>query len=169
MTFHDDFVARFHARFDRLYRYLQRLSGDPDLASDLAQETLVKLYQRGSMPDAPEGWMIAVATNLFRNVESNRVRRARLLTVARGAELAADPPPSPAEALEAEESGRRMRNVIDKLPLRERQLLLLRAEGYSYREIAVALDLNEASVGTLLARAKGAFRGLYEGSVDAPG
>jgi DNA-directed RNA polymerase specialized sigma24 family protein len=39
--------------------------------------------------------------------------------------------------------------------------LLLRAEGYSYRDIATALDLNEASVGTLLARAVRAFRESY--------
>jgi DNA-directed RNA polymerase specialized sigma24 family protein len=47
-------------------------------------------------------------------------------------------------------------------------MLLLRAEGYGYRAIAAALELNELSVGTLLARAKRAFRTLYEESLDAP-
>lgn len=51
---------------------------------------------------------------------------------------------------------------------RDQQLLLLRAEGYSYRDIAVALELNEASVGVLLARAKRAFREKYEEVFDAP-
>jgi DNA-directed RNA polymerase specialized sigma24 family protein len=37
-------------------------------------------------------------------------------------------------------------------------MLLMRYEGFSYREIATALDLHEASVGTLLARAKEQFR-----------
>lgn len=41
-------------------------------------------------------------------------------------------------------------------------MLLLRAEGYSYRDIASALELNEASVGTLLARAVRAFRAAWE-------
>jgi RNA polymerase sigma factor (sigma-70 family) len=50
------------------------------------------------------------------------------------------------------------RTALDSLPLRDRQLLLLRYEGYSYRELASALDLTETSVGTLLARAKDAFR-----------
>jgi len=35
-------------------------------------------------------------------------------------------------------------------------------EGYSYRELAVALHLTETSVGTLLARARLAFRKAYE-------
>ncbi len=47
-------------------------------------------------------------------------------------------------------------------------MLLLRAEGYSYQEIAVALQLNQASVGTLLARARDAFRATYEDPFDAP-
>jgi RNA polymerase sigma-70 factor (ECF subfamily) len=67
----------------------------------------------------------------------------------------------------AEESRLRVRRAIDRLPERERRLLLLRAEGYSYRDIAVALELNEASVGTLLARARRSFRECYE-DPDAP-
>ena len=50
---------------------------------------------------------------------------------------------------------------------RERSLLLLRAEGFSYREIARALELNEGSVGTLLARAQRSFRVKYGESGDA--
>jgi DNA-directed RNA polymerase specialized sigma24 family protein len=53
------------------------------------------------------------------------------------------------------------------LPLRERELLLLRAEGYSYRDIASALELNETSVGTLLARARRRFEEAYGGGSNA--
>jgi RNA polymerase sigma-70 factor (ECF subfamily) len=67
-----------------------------------------------------------------------------------------------------EESRRRVRVAVDRLPERERHLLLLRAEGYSYRDIALSLELNEASVGTLLARARTAFREIYEEAPDAP-
>ena len=62
----------------------------------------------------------------------------------------------------------RVRAALDRLSERDRQILLLRAEGYGYRDLAVALDLNEASIGTLLARAKRAFRDAYEGAGDAP-
>jgi RNA polymerase sigma-70 factor (ECF subfamily) len=160
-------VALFHAHFDRLYRYLQRQSGDPDLASDLVQEAFVRLHRRGSSPDAPAAWLITVATNLLRNHQSTRARRARLLTGARGAELLSDAPPSPPETVETEELRRRVRTAVDRMPERERQLLLLRAEGYSYRDLARALGLNEASVGTLLARAKATFRSAYGDSRDA--
>lgn len=166
-SFHDHFVELFNAHFPRVFRYLDRLSGEPDLASDLAQEAFVRLYRRGAPPDAPAAWLITVATNLFRNARAQQSRRLRLLTAERGAEVLADPPPAPGQATEDAETRGRVRAALDRLDERERQLLLLRAEGYSYRDLAAALDLNEASVGTLLARAKRAFRAVYEGDHDA--
>jgi RNA polymerase sigma-70 factor, ECF subfamily len=161
-------VELFHSHFHRLVRYLDRLSGDPELASDLAQESFIKLHRRGALPDHPEAWLITVAMNLFRNARSTAARRRRLLTAARVEVSLGDAPPSPGQLLEGAAEAERVRAAIDRLGERERQLLLLRAEGYGYREIAAALDLNVASVGTLLARAKRAFREAYEGHVHAP-
>jgi DNA-directed RNA polymerase specialized sigma24 family protein len=67
--FHDLFVALFDVHFPRLYRYLDRLSGEPDLAADVAQEAFVRLYHRGAMPDSPQAWLISVAMNVFRDVK----------------------------------------------------------------------------------------------------
>lgn len=167
-SFAIQFEELFAAHFPRLFRYLDRSSGDPDLAADLAQEAFVRLYRRGSLPDAPAAWLISVALNLLRNAQSTGSRRRRLLTPARGEGVHSDRPPSPEEATLAEESRRRVRVAVDRLPERERRLLLLRAEGYSYRDIATALGLNETSVGTLLARARQAFRESYEHASDTP-
>lgn len=156
--FERSFSALFEAEFPRLFRYLDRLGGDPDLASDLAQEAFVRLYRRGSLPDSPEAWLITVAMNLFRNSKSTLARRRRLLTAARGAEALSDAPPDPSSDLESEESRRAVRAALDRLGEQDRQLLLLRAEGYSYRELAGILGIAEASVGTYVARAKAAFR-----------
>jgi len=41
------------------------------------------------------------------------------------------------------------------------ELLILRSDGFTYEEIAMALKLNPASVGTLLNRAEEAFRKAY--------
>ena len=166
--FQDRVVELFHAHFHRLVRYLDRLSGDPDLAADLAQEAFIKLHERGSLPDRPEAWLITVAMNLFRNVKSTSARRRRLLTAARAEIALGDPIPTPGQAAEAADDRDRVRAAIDRLSERERQILLLRAEGYGYRDLAAALNLNEASIGTFLARAKRAFREAYEGRADAP-
>ena len=167
-AFRAEFAALFDVHFQRLYRYLDRLSGEPELAADLAQEAFVRLYRRGAMPDAREAWLISVAMNLFRNERASRSRRRRLLTVSRGEGAHSDPPRLPDESSEGHDTRRRVRSVLNRMTERERHLLLLRAEGYSYRDLAMALGLNEASVGVLLARAKREFRESYEDAFDAP-
>jgi RNA polymerase sigma-70 factor (ECF subfamily) len=166
-AFEREFRRLFDAHHPRLFRYLDRLSGEPDLANDLVQETFVRLYRRGSLPDSPEAWLITVAMNLFRNARVKRTRRRGLLTLARAQAVLADPPATDDAAGAADERVR-VRVALERLRERERQLLLLHAEGYRYSEIATALDLNEASVGTLLARARRAFREVWEEASHAP-
>jgi RNA polymerase sigma-70 factor (ECF subfamily) len=167
-SFHDSFTELFHAHHARLFRYLHRLSGERDLAADVAQEAFVRLYQRGELPDAPQAWLISVAMNLFRNEKTTRSRRARLLGPVRVELTLADPPPSPEQSAASRDSRAGVRAALDRLAERERALLLLQAEGYRYRDIALALELNEASVGVLLARARRAFREAYGEGPHAP-
>jgi len=161
-------VVLFDAHFPRIYRVLNRISGDPDLAADLAQEAFIKLYRRGFMPDSPEAWLITVAMNLFRNVRTTGRRRRRILSLAFQSQASSPPPSSPVDGAAAEVSRRRVRQALDQLPERDRQILLLQADGFSYKDIAYGLGLHEASIGVFLARARRAFRKLYGDSVDAP-
>ena len=163
--FDHEFEQLFDNEFARVFRYLDRLSGEPDRAADLAQEAFIRLYRRGSMPERPIPWLVTVAMNLFRNVRTSQVRRARLLAGARAEMPVADPPGLPDWD---ENDSVRVRAALSALTERERELLLLRAEGYSYRDLAVALQLHEASIGTLLARAKRAFREAYGEGPHAP-
>lgn len=164
--FRDQFRQLFDVYFQAIRRYLNRLSGDPDLAADLAQETFIKLYRRGSVPDSPEAWLITVAMNLFRNASTKRARRRRLLTGRWSRSWQGDPPPSPDRELGATDTRLRVRAALDRLPERERSLLLLRAEGFSYRDLGQALEISEASVGTLLSRARQQFRESYGEATD---
>ncbi len=157
----------FTVHFARVFRIVNRMSGEPDLAADVAQEAFVRLYERGSLPAAPVAWVITVALNAFRNRAAKQSRRLRLLTADRAAAVLSDPPASPGDAAAGADVRHRVRAALDRLPERERRMLLLCAEGFRYSDIAVALNIHEASVGTLLARAKRAFRAAY-GDDDAP-
>lgn len=169
--FGSDFDADFDAAFDRLfaehharlYAYLLRVCDDGDLAADLAQEAFVRLYRRGGVPDSCGAWLVSVANNLLRNATRQSARRRQLLATAEpvAAHVAIG------EQLVQHEERRRILAVLAGLKPRDRELLALLAAGYRYREMAEALDLPEASVGTLLARAKRAFRAHY-GEVDEP-
>jgi DNA-directed RNA polymerase specialized sigma24 family protein len=54
-----------------------------------------------------------------------------------------------------------VQDVLAALKPRDAQLLLLRAAGCAYRELAEALGSQAASVGTLLARAEVEFERRY--------
>src|SRR5205814_655390 len=51
----------------------------------------------------------------------------------------------------------RVRQVLGTLKPREAQMLLLRANGLAYKELAETLGIQPGSVGTLLARAEAEF------------
>jgi RNA polymerase sigma-70 factor (ECF subfamily) len=172
MNTHDAFEVAFARLFDErfvsLYRYLDRLSGDPDLAEDLAQEAFVRLHRRREIPNDARAWLVTVASNLFRD-ERRRGRRRQNLLARQPADLTlGSPPSSPDDAVERGEQKTQVRNALDRLPLRDRQMLLLRHEGYSYREIANALGVAETGVGTMLIRATEAFREEFMGKSGAP-
>jgi RNA polymerase sigma-70 factor (ECF subfamily) len=161
VPFEEAFAALFADRSAPLYRYLSRVGGDAALAEDIVQECFVKLYRRGAMPDNPPAWLVTVAHNLLRDDRRSGARRGRLL-LHRKAEVPAGNEPAAADAaiLTAERVAA-VRHALERLPSRDRELLLLRHEGYGYREIADVLQLTPGSIGTMLARASDAFRKAY--------
>jgi RNA polymerase sigma-70 factor (ECF subfamily) len=70
-------------------------------------------------------------------------------------------PATPEELHAAHEEQERVRLLLSTLGMRQAELLILRSQGLSYAELASALRLNPASVGTLLSRAQKAFRKEY--------
>ena len=51
--------------------------------------------------------------------------------------------------------------MLNRIKEPMRSCLLLKHEGLSYREIAAALEINEANVGSLIARGRREFLRLY--------
>lgn len=162
-SFAAGFDAVFRTYHDRVFSYIQRLCGEPDLAADITQETFVRLYRRGNAAELTVPWLITVATNLLRNVRSRAARRLQLLAAARVPEDELVAP----NAVDKEEQAR-VRKALERLSPRDRQLLSLLAGGFTYREMAAACGLNEASVGTMLSRAKRAFREHYGADDSTP-
>lgn len=146
-----DFNALFDAVYPALYRYCNRMTGDPDQAEDLTQEAFFRLLDRGAEgTDAGlRAWLFRVATNLARDQSRTRDTRRRI--------LAGVPPPDhlpgPEGNMERAEEVARVRASMAVLSQRDREMLLLRQEGFSYKEIAEVAEVSHRSVGTILARA----------------
>ena len=162
-AFEEAFCRLFDQEFPSLFRYLNRLTGDGDLADDIGQEVFVRLYQRGSFPDDTRAWIAAVAHNLLRDHGRTTKRRLHLMET-RAAGLTPGAPAHADEKLLVDERRQAVRRALDNLSERDRRMLLLRHEGYSYREIADAIGVKETSVGTLLLRATDAFQNAFRES-----
>jgi RNA polymerase sigma-70 factor (ECF subfamily) len=148
-----DAAGLFTQHHTPLFRYLARLTGDPDVAQDAAQEAFVKLMERPPAPGETRAWLFRVATNAAWMALRTRGRRRRLAEVAPERMPLGDAPPAPDAHAEAEETRRRVRAALDTLPERDRTILLMQQEGFRYREIAEAVGTTTQSVGTMIARA----------------
>lgn len=148
-----DAAKLFEEHHAGLYRYLLRLTGDPDLAQDAAQEAFVRLLARRPREEQLRAWLFTVSTNLVRTWANERKRRRGLLEAFGARAPTADPPPDPAEDVQARERREFVRAALDSLSDKERAVLLMREEGFSHREIATTIGTTTGSVGTLIARA----------------
>lgn len=161
------FETQFQQLYPSLYRYLHRLTGDPDVAEDIAQETFVRLLKQ-SLPEAEvRPWLFTVAMNLVRDGARKTERRNRLLQTA---PMLTSPTAPTDEAVERGEQIAVVRQALAKLVPRDQQLLLMREEGFKYEEIARVVGVAPASVGTLIARALRRFVEAFEaqGAIDEP-
>ena len=145
-----DLAQLFEQYYASLVRMLYRRTGDRDRAEDLAQETFARAV--AAPPDNPRPWLFAVALNLVREDGRRAATRGRRLELLRGEQ---DQPAAGPEAdFERREAAARVRGALAVLNERDREALLLKAEGFDYEEIAAALGLAKGAVGTTLARAR---------------
>ena len=154
-----DFETAFDRHHDAVYRYVHRLTGNPDEAEELTQETFVRLLEHEVDRDKTKSWLFTVARNLVRDQARTRNRRAEL---AEGEDLGPDDPETPEDALRRSVRKRRVRRALEQVKPRDREMLLMREEGFSYAEIAEAVGVATSSVGTLLSRALQRFADAYE-------
>jgi RNA polymerase sigma factor (sigma-70 family) len=150
--------ALFSAYYRRLARLLYRATGDTARAEEFAAEAFWRLHRKAP-PDATniEGWLYRTGLHLALDHLKKERRRARYEALAHPFGVT----PNPQRAVEQQEEQARVRQVLASLKPVQAAMLLLRSEGSSYAELAAALGLNPASVGTLLTRAGQAFRKEY--------
>lgn len=156
-----EFEQLFHQVYPSLLRYCHRLAGDPDVAEDMAQEAFVRLHRNGVTGPVPalRVWLFRVATRLIQDRGRAVRNRARLLEENPVLPWEA---PDPEEGVERSRTVGRVRQILERLDGRDRELLLMREEGFSYREMAEVVGVAPGSIGTLLARAQRRFTTMFE-------
>ena len=158
------FEELFLSNYPRLVTILRRMLGDPARAEEIANEAFLKLHGTVLPPSVRGnvgGWLYRTAINLGIDDLRARNRRAPIAEEASRAVSASSQPENGLQVLLRTETQQRVRHVLSKLKPEWSQLLLLRASGYSYKEIAAQLDVPATSVGTMLIRAEAGFEKCY--------
>ena len=177
----ESFEAEALPHLDAVYRFALRLSGAPDQAEDLVQETFLRAYKswgqytRGT---AAKSWLFTICRNVFLRGRERRQRHDEIVTENVGRDGPGANPVNPVwvSVLGVDPEGdffesivdERIVKAIDDLPEEYRTAVVLSdLEGLPYADIA---ELMEVPVGTVKSRL---FRGrrqlqsvLYDYAVE---
>jgi RNA polymerase sigma-70 factor (ECF subfamily) len=164
----DSLIDTYH---QRLLRYLMSLTGNRPAAEDLFQETWLHVLERGRQYRSRwkfEVWLFSIARHLV--IDAARRKKAASLEELMDPEAGTgfEPSgrePSPFEELMAGEEGRRMMQVLSRLPAGYREVLILRFhEDLSLEEIAAIIKAPLSTVKSRLYRGLEALRTTMEQS-----
>ncbi len=154
-----EIVERFK---NRLFSFIYRFVGDSDLAEDLVQDTLVKVYtHKHSYREIARfsTWIYTIAGNLARTELRKRRRRATfsLSTLGLGGKELELPSTdyAPAKVHEGAQTEENIRRALSSLPLHFRTVVILRdVQELSYDEISKIMKIPLGTVKSRVNRAR---------------
>jgi RNA polymerase sigma-70 factor, ECF subfamily len=151
-------VRLFDEARPALFRYLRWQGASAEEADDAIQESFLRLHthlQAGRSQENLRAWVFRVAGNLLRDERKSGHRRFnRPLEIhADDRDSWSDQAAGPEQLVIEEESGRRLKAAILRLPELERNCVALRSEGFRYREIGGILGIGTSTVCDALQRA----------------
>jgi RNA polymerase sigma-70 factor, ECF subfamily len=151
----EDTFRAFYERTARpVWMYLARMTGDPQAADDLLQDTYYRFLRadRGYENDTHrKNYLFLIATNLVRDAR----RRTKLDLVRVPDEDAPDALRADGDVAASTERRTDLTRAMARLKPRERDMLWLAyAQGSSHQEIAESLGLRTGSIKQMLFRAR---------------
>ena len=159
------FEAIFLEHYDRVFRILLRLLGDAAHAEELANEVFWRLSRQPQsrlFDSSVAGWLYKTAAHAgIDALRASAHRKHYEQAAAREAHHAGSSETGALGTVLREENRRAVQRTLVSMKPAQAQILLLRANGSSYKELAAAMGVAVSSVGTLLNRAEEEFRKRY--------
>jgi RNA polymerase sigma-70 factor, ECF subfamily len=145
---HEQILALYKEYRPRLFAYIRSLYLGRDEAEDVIQETFLrltnKLLQKVSIENV-QGWIVHVAHDLAVDVIRRRDRDADRFRQTADFEFESvqDRTSTPAETLLEKEQQKEIEAALSRFTAQQRQCFHLRAEGFRYKDIGLALGISE--------------------------
>ncbi|NOT48699.1 MAG: sigma-70 family RNA polymerase sigma factor [Acidobacteria bacterium] len=158
-----EFDEAFTLHHRTVFRAARSVVHDCGLAEDVTQEVFIRLYKHmDSIKDAEmlRPWLIRVALNVAKNTLRGNIR-ANTRDENYVKETVEASVFSVESEFEQQAGVTEINRALTKIKEPLRSCLVLKQQGLSYREIAESLSLNEASIGTFVARARQEFMRFY--------
>ena len=146
------FKEVYEKYYPGLVRFGLQLNEDRVDVEDLVQETFLRYHvaiSKDVVLENTRAWLYKVMLNLAITGKSTRSLHNARIQNFQESQTKTDEE----EAQARKERRKLVFQVLEQLPAKEKNLLLLYHNGLKYKEIAEVLELNPASVGTLLVRA----------------
>jgi len=151
------FEALFTSEYARVVGIANRVLVDPHEAEDVAQEVFIDFRRlHSATAEYAPAWLHRAAAHASLN-RLRGARRRQRREVAQAVEEG-DRTMDPQKQAEVNEDRRLVRAALGRLAPKPAAVLVLRASGLSYAEVAQALGVGIGQVGTLLRRAETALR-----------
>jgi len=145
----------------QIYSFCVYITGDRDAADDLYQQTFLVAIEKGEIETDrnPKSYLITIAMNLWNNQKRKflwRRKKADVVYFEDGAEEnVEDSSPSVEEDYERREEIQRIRQTVQTLPDKLREVVLMHfMEELSVEEIAVILKIPAGTVKSRIHKAK---------------
>ena len=151
----EDFEKLYKEYYPRVYAFLYKLCRDKEMTEEMTQDTFYELYKSLHKYDGSCKLFTFVAS-IAKNVYYKHVRKKRVeyIDIELLSELQ-DSSDTPEEACLRKMRSRQIRNVIEKLPVKHRDVVLLRVYAdLTFPDIANALDISTSSAKVIFHRAK---------------
>ncbi len=152
------------AHQSKVYTFAFAFTGSPDVAQDLAQDALVKVYRSlGSFrfQSAFSTWLYSIVKNTYLDARKSRAGRERALEEPLTEREVADlqDAATAEERLLAKESRRTLLRALRQVPVAYRTVVALAdVQGLGYEEIAGALGVPIGTVKSRLKRGRDALK-----------
>ncbi|EON13406.1 RNA polymerase sigma factor [Pandoraea sp. SD6-2] len=134
---------------------MTRLLGNGDLAGDALQDTWLRVHSREEDEPihSPAGYLLRMAVNIAVDIQRRQGRALPLDEIAELMDMA-DPSPGPEQIVEARSRVEALRQFIDAMPKRRRQIVLMvHWDGLEQKEVARRLGVSLRTVESDLKRA----------------